>query len=165
MSRFVVVCLCLWVCPFVDSIAAAQEAPAAEDRGKTREERLAAYLSGSKLVGKFTVDGRENTTPKTEEYTISKCEKLPEQDMYRMTARIQYGEVDSEVPLDLKILWSGNTPVITLDSLWIPGMGTFSSRVMIHNQRYAGTWQHDDKGGHMFGRIVKDDSNSQGQPE
>ncbi len=120
-----------------------------------REQKLAAYLTGAAFSGKFTVEGREDKLPKTEEYSISKCEKLPEADMYRMTARIKYGDVDSEVPLDIKILWAGNTPVITLDSLWIPGMGTFGARVLIHSGRYAGTWQHDAVGGHMFGQIKK----------
>ena len=118
-----------------------------------REQKLAAYLSGATFAGKFTIDGKEEMAPKAEEYTISKCEKLPQPDMYRLTARIKYGEVDSEVPLDIKILWAGNTPVITLDSFWIPGMGTFGARVLIHSGRYAGTWQHDAVGGHMFGQI------------
>ena len=122
---------------------------------KEREKKLAAYLSGATFAGKFTIDGKEDMAPKTEEYTISKCEKLPQPNLYRMTARIKYGEVDSEVPLDIKILWSGNTPVITLDSFWIPGMGTFGARVLIHSGRYAGTWQHDAVGGHMFGEIKK----------
>jgi hypothetical protein len=60
------------------------------------------------------------------------------------------------VPIDLKILWSGNTPVITLDNLWIPGMGKFSARVLIHDGRYSGTWSHDAIGGHLFGKIVKE---------
>jgi hypothetical protein len=123
-----------------------------------RETRLAEYLSGTQFVGKFTIDG-DDQTPKTETYAISSCEKLPAQDLYRLKARIKYGSVDQEVPLDLKILWSGNTPVITLDSLWIPTMGTFDARVMIRSGkeagRYAGTWQHGDKGGHLFGKIVK----------
>ena len=120
-----------------------------------RSAALAAYLTGTKFVGKFTVDGKEDEQPKTEEYTISKCEKLDQPDMYRLTARIKYGEVDNEIPLELKILWSGNTPVITLDSFWIPGLGTFDARVLIHSGRYAGTWQHDEVGGHMFGAIEK----------
>ena len=120
-----------------------------------REQRLADYLSGAKFVGNFTIDGKD-VGAKAEEYTISKCEKLPAPDMYRMTARIKYGETDSEVPLEIKILWSGRTPVITLDSFWIPGMGTFGARVLIHSDRYAGTWQHDAVGGHMFGKIVKE---------
>ncbi len=119
-----------------------------------RESKLASYLSGAKFVGKFTIDGKEEADPKTEEYTISKCEKLAAEDMYRLTARIKYGDVDSEVPLDLKIVWSGSTPVITLDNFWIPGMGTFGARVLIHSDRYAGTWQHDAVGGHMYGKIV-----------
>lgn len=134
-------------------VAAADDPSAAP--ANEREQKLASYLSGAIFAGKFTIDGKEDMAPKTEEYTISKCEKLPQPDMYRMTARIKYGEVDSEVPLDIKILWAGNTPVITLDSFWIPGMGTFGARVLIHSGRYAGTWQHDAVGGHMFGEIKK----------
>lgn len=123
----------------------------------SREAKLAKYLSGTQFIGKFTVDGKDGT-PKTEAYTIKSCEKLPAPDLYRFTARIKYGNVDQEVPMDLKILWSGNTPVITLDSLWIPGMGTFDARVLIQPGasagRYAGTWQHGENGGHMFGKIV-----------
>ncbi len=32
-------------------------------------------------------------------------------------------------------------------------MGTFTSRVMVYGDRYAGTWQHDKVGGHMWGHI------------
>jgi hypothetical protein len=124
---------------------------------KPREERLAEYLSGTQFVGSFTIDGME-TPPKQEKYTIISCQKLPTEDLYRFVAEIKYGQVDQKVPMDLKVLWSGNTPVITLDSLWIPSMGTFDARVLIRPGkeagRYAGTWQHGDKGGHLFGKIV-----------
>ncbi len=136
-----------------------QDAAASSDETQqAREQKLANYLSGASFVGKFTIDGREDKTPKTEEYTISKCEKLPADDMYRLTARIKYGEIDQEVPLDLKILWAGRTPVITMDRFWIPAMGTFGARVMIHSDRYAGTWQHDEVGGHLFGKIITKDA-------
>lgn len=128
----------------------------AENENAEREQRLAKYLSGAKFVGNFTIEGKSDTLPKPEAYTISKCEKLPQPDMYRLTARIKYGDIDSEIPLDLKILWAGKTPVITMDSFWIPGMGTFGARVLIHSGRYAGTWQHDAVGGHLFGVIKKD---------
>ncbi len=134
---------------------AVQQAP---EKADEKEAKLTKYLSGAKFVGKFTVDGKENKPPKTEEYTISKCEKLPAPDMYRLTARIVYGDVNQEVPLDLKILWAGRTPVITMDQFWIPGMGTFGARVLIHPDRYSGTWQHDDVGGHLYGKIVTKDS-------
>lgn len=136
--------------------AAAVTQAADAKKNTEREKKLAEYLNGCKFVGKFTVDGKEDADPKTEEYTISKCEKLPAENMYRMTARIKYGKTDQEVPLDLMILWAGNTPVITMDNFWIPGMGTFDARVMIRKGRYAGSWQHDENGGHLFGKIVKE---------
>jgi hypothetical protein len=121
---------------------------------QAREQKLADYLDGVKLIGKFTIDGKEDDA-KTEAYTISKCKKLPAENMYEVTARITYGEIDEELPLKIEILWSGRTPVITLKNFWIPGMGTFGARVLIHSDRYAGTWQHGPVGGHMFGRIEK----------
>lgn len=127
--------------------------PAQADEPTERETRLANYLSSTAFEGKFTVDGNDGD-PKTERYTIKSCEKLPTKDLYRMKAHIKYGSVDQEVPLDLKILWSGSTPVITLESIWIPGMGTFDAHVLIRGDRYAGTWQHGKKGGHLFGKIV-----------
>ena len=150
VKKLVLAITILLLLPAVRS-ANAQDSAVSDDR--EREAKFAEYMSGAKLQGRFTLDGKEDVKPKAETYTISKCEKLPAENMYRFTARITYGDTDQEVPLDLQVLWSGNTPVITLDSFWIPGMGTFSARVMIHSGRYAGTWQHDDKGGHMFGKV------------
>ncbi|MFG0288613.1 MAG: hypothetical protein ACF8CQ_10575 [Rhodopirellula sp. JB044] len=133
--------------------APSTEMKAGESSLTGREARLAAYLSGATFTGQFTVDGKPDAAPKPESYTIASCEPLAEKDMYRLKVKIRYGDVDGEFPMDLKILWSGSTPVITLDGVWIPGLGTFSSRVLIHDGRYAGTWQHDAKGGHLFGTI------------
>lgn len=116
-----------------------------------RVQRIAEYLTGATFTGQFTIDGMPEQKP--ESYTITSCKPLDEADLYRFKVKIRYGDVDGEFPMDLKILWSGNTPVITLDSIWIPGLGTFSARVLIHQNRYAGTWQHDQKGGHLFGTI------------
>jgi hypothetical protein len=128
-----------------------------------REQQFATQMTGATLVGRFTIVGQDADKMPSEEYTISKCEKLPEADMYRFTARIKYGEIDTELPLDLPVLWAGDTPVITLTNMWIPGMGTFSSRVMIYRDFYAGTWQHDAVGGHMFGTIRRSE-NAAGEP-
>lgn len=134
-------------------------AQATESRGEEtepREQRLANYLTGATFTGNFTVDGNEDRTPKPESYRIQSCQKLPQENMYRLTVAVRYGDTDGQFPMDLPILWSGRTPVITLDSVWIPGLGTFSARVLLHNGRYAGTWQHGEKGGHLFGEIKTD---------
>ncbi|PHQ37057.1 hypothetical protein [Rhodopirellula bahusiensis] len=132
----------------------ATEVTPPESKAADREIRLAKYLSGATFTGHFTVDGKEDRALKPESYTIQSCEKLPEPDMYSLKVGIKYGDTDGEFPMQLKILWSDRTPVITMDSVWIPGLGTFSSRVLIHDGRYAGTWQHDAKGGHLFGKIT-----------
>ncbi len=43
--------------------------------------------------------------------------------------------------------------MVSLTDLTIPGLGTFTARVLFYEDRYAGTWQHGKVGGHMFGKI------------
>ena len=55
--------------------------------------------------------------------------------------------------MPLPIKWAGDTPVISMDKLSIPGLGTFSAHVVIDDDKYAGTWKHGKAGGHLFGNI------------
>ena len=140
--------------PSTESSAdASSDEPADDAATDDREDRLAKYLTGATFVGSFTNDGKEDRVPKPESYTIKSCQYMKDTGKYQMAVLIKYGKTDGEFPMLLDVLWSGSTPVITLDAVWIPGLGTFSSRVLIHNGRYAGTWQHDAKGGHLFGKI------------
>ena len=135
-----------------DAQPGAAEPDAASNREQI-EKLFAKHLSGSVLVGSFTVDGQPaDTPPKSERYEIESVVKS-NADLWVFTARITYGEHDLKVPLIVPVKWAGNTPVLTLDDLTIPALGTFSARVMFHNDRYVGTWQHGKVGGHMFGRI------------
>ena len=68
-------------------------------------------------------------------------------------ARIQYGEKDVTLPIPLPIRWAGDTPVIVVDNVPLPGFGTVSARVMFFDGHYAGYWKHGDHGGHLFGVI------------
>ncbi len=136
--------------------ALAQEAKPASSQEELIK-KLAKDLTGVKLVGKFTITGRGAMTPKEEEYTITSAMKLDEPDLWLIKARVKYGKTDGTFPIPLEIKWAGDTPVITLTNLEIPGLGTFSSRVVIYEGRYAGTWQHGDVGGHLFGVLKRDD--------
>ena len=50
--------------------------------------------------------------------------------------------------------WAEETPMVSLTNASLPGLGdAFSARVIFHDNRYAGTWQHGDVGGHLFGTI------------
>ncbi len=128
-----------------------------------RDQRFANYMTGVKFVGRFTIIGSQTDELPEEEYTISKCEKVEGTDRFRFTARIRYGNTDTELPMELPVQWAGNTPVISLQDFWLPPLGTFSCRVVIHQDRYAGTWDHGKKGGHLFGKIVPADAEQSGQ--
>ena len=146
---------------FIAHSAAAQQPnntaqPAAGDPSKEELiKKLEETLTNVKLIGSFTVSGKEDRAPKQEEYTISSAMKLPEGDVWLIKARVKYGDKDVTVPMPLEIKWAGDTPIITLTDLTIPGLGTFTSRVVIYEGRYAGTWQHGKVGGHLFGRLEK----------
>lgn len=120
-----------------------------------RNDAFSKKLSGAVLVGQFTVDGKEDENPIRERYEIKSVTKMPEGDYWLFKARIKYGDKDLTVPMPLIVKWAGKTPMITLDKVAIPTMGTFDAKVVIDGDRYAGTWQHDAVGGHMFGKIER----------
>ena len=135
-------------------VALAAQPPATQpaDREKLEKE-FAEKLTGATLVGHFTMDGREGV-PREERYSILSVKKLAG-DMWVFTARVQYGKKDVTVPIPLPIKWAGDTPVITLTDATIPGLGTYTARVMFYKDQYAGTWSGGDHGGHLWGRIER----------
>lgn len=114
------------------------------------ERRFVEQMKGATLVGTFTIAGREGG--REERYVISSVEKLSGDD-WRFNARIQYGKIDSTLPVVVRMVWADDTPIITMTDVALPPLGTFTARVFFYGDRYAGTWQHDSIGGHMFGRI------------
>jgi hypothetical protein len=123
-----------------------QTAPA-----KPHYAAFAKQMNGVRLVGKFTVLGKDVDKLPTEEYVIQSVSKLPEGEKWLFKAQIKYGKFDVTLPLALDVEFAGDTPVITLTDFTIPALGTFSCRVVIYNGKYAGTWTHGKVGGHMFG--------------
>lgn len=121
-----------------------------------RNAKLANYLTQTRWTGKFTITGKEGGPLIEEQYEIIEAHKDEQGDLWNLVARIKYGEKDVTLPLpSLEIKWAGETPVITVDKMTIPGMGTFDARVLIRKGQYAGTWAHGAVGGHLFGKIEK----------
>ena len=119
-----------------------------------RENAFANKLSGSKLAGMFSLDGKDSGANKPDRYQIVSAKKIGGHD-WVITAKMKLGETEVDIPIPIKIYWADDTPVMSLTDLTIPGMGTFTSRVMFYGDRYAGTWQHGEAGGHMWGMIEK----------
>lgn len=76
-------------------------------------------------------------------------------DMWLFKTRLEYRGKELPVPIPLKVQWAGDTPVITLTDLSIPGVGTYTARVVLYRDQYAGTWSGDKGGGHLFGKIER----------
>lgn len=135
--------------------AAEPTAPALDRAGL--EAEFAHRMSGATLLGHFTVDGAPDAAPQEESYRLGAVEKL-EGDRWRFEARIEYGGKSYALPLVLEVKWAGDTPVISLTDMQIPMLGTFTARVVVYGERYAGIWDGGDHGGQMFGRLILADA-------
>ena len=140
-------------------VSTASRSSAAEptDKAPTKaelEKQFADSLTGATMVGHYVTGKLEKG--KSAGRSLRACQSLEGQGRHvAVRPRIQVEGQDLTLPIPLTVLWAGNTPVITLDETSIPGLGTFSARVLIHGHNYAGTWSHGNEGGQMFGRIEK----------
>ena len=119
------------------------------------EKRFEKAMSGATLVGRFSVDGNDDQLPKEDRYVISRVAKIGT-DLWLFTASIGTSKIP--IPLPVPVKWAGDTPVISVTNLWFPGLGTYSARVLIYGDQYAGTWSAsgpNPHGGHLWGRIEK----------
>ncbi|HJS73013.1 MAG TPA: hypothetical protein VJ921_01915 [Vicinamibacteria bacterium] len=129
-----------------------QAPPSAEEQSE-RDRELEAMMTNVSFVGQSTIFGREGISGK-EEYVIEKVSRVAgDQWLFHTTMKLGSGDVS--VPIPITILWAGDTPVITLTDLSIPGMGSYSARVLLYRDHYAGTWLGAEGGGHVFGDIVR----------
>jgi hypothetical protein len=118
------------------------------------ERQFADRMRGVSLVGSFTVTGRDDRPPRADRYDISSVEKVGA-DLWRFNAKMQCCGISGAIPVVVPLRWVGDTPMIMMTDTSLPGIGTFTVRLFVYGDRYAGTWQHGDVGGHMSGRIEK----------
>jgi len=117
-----------------------------------READFAALLSGATLNGqwRFVRDGKLGRELE-EKYTLGKVER--KDGKWSVEARIQYGDKDVRVPIPVDVTWAGDTPILAVTDLWIPGLGKYTARVMFYRGLYNGSWFGTDYGGLMSGVI------------
>jgi hypothetical protein len=117
------------------------------------EKEFEEMMSGATLSGRFS--SFKSETIREEKYTVGKVSRLAG-DTWLINARIQYGGNDYTVPVPVKVFWAGDTPVISLTDVSLPGSGTYTARVLCYRGYYAGTWANNKgSGGQMFGKIEK----------
>jgi hypothetical protein len=135
----------------------ASKAPAGKDsadRQAALESALSKMLSGATLEGSFTTTGpgADASQLGREKYTLGEVKKVAG-DIWLFPARIQYGGKDVTLPIPLPVRWAGDTPIVVVDNVTLPGFGTVSARVLFFDGHYAGYWKHGDHSGNLFGEI------------
>ena len=121
------------------------------------EREFTEQMRNVVLVGHFTIEGRERRDGLPERYEISQVTKL-DGDRWRFDARVKYGRVDVTLPVVVPLVWAGDTPMVSITNFAIPGLGDeFGARVVFYDNRYAGTWDHGEYGGMMYGTIAPAD--------
>lgn len=121
-----------------------------------REKSFVEKLSGSVLVGTFSIDGLKiDKLPMPERYELKSVEKTKD-GLWTFTARVTYLTQDVTLPITVPVVWAGDTPMVSLSDSTLPGLGNqLSAKVIFDGDRYAGTWQHGKFGGHLWGRIER----------
>ena len=136
-------------------VAAAQDKAPAKPNREELEKAFSERMTGTVLVGNYSVVGKDLKPANPERYELKKVSKLAD-DLWVFEARIKYGQTDVTLPLTLRMIWAEDTPMISLTNANLPGLGAaFGARVIFHGDLYAGTWQHGKVGGHLWGTIQK----------
>ncbi len=130
-----------------------KENPAAELN--PLEKKFQETLTGATLAGRWRLVDKGNLGKEAEDkYTISRAVKMGN-DYWLIAARVEYGGKDVTVPVPVKVFWAGDTPVISITNAGLPGLGTYSARVLVYEDLYTGTWSGPGHGGFLSGAITR----------
>lgn len=144
------------------STAAPEDAPGTPALNEL-ERKFQETLTGSTFVGRWRLieDGKLGKEAE-DRYSIKAATK--DGDHWIIAARIEYGGKDVTFPVPVQVLWAGDTPVITLTKVGIPGLGAFTARVLVYDGAYTGTWSGAGHGGFLSGLIVKESEAKKAPP-
>jgi hypothetical protein len=132
--------------------AAEKPKPTAEEL----EAKFKATLTKAIMTGRWcSIKDRALGPEKEDKYTIIGVTKLSG-DAWIINARIQYNKKDIIAPIPVQVKWAGDTPVLIVDKIPMPGGGVYSARVLIYDHTYAGTWTGGDHGGLLNGIITNE---------
>lgn len=150
MTRILAATIALTILISTTYLSAAEPPKKPADRA-AMEKALSERLTNATLSGWYTVDGQEQQ-PKPDKYTLGKVFHVKD-DTWHFDARMHFAGRDLTVPMRLPVLWAGDTPVISVTNFHVPGVGTYTARVVISGDRYAGTWSGATHGGTLWGRV------------
>ena len=138
-----------------------QKPPAAATKPTPSQDELEAKFKA--MLTKATLSGRWAPikdgalgAEKEDKYTIVSVGKV-NGDSWVVNAKMKYGGNEFVAPIPVKVKWAGDTPVLIVDNLQIPGEhNAYSARVLFYEHTYAGTWSGGDHGGLLSGLITNE---------
>ena len=120
-------------------------------------------MSNASLVGSFTMSDAADAPPRPERYDLGEVTKVGD-GLWQIKARIRYGGNDVTLPITLPVDFANDAAIIRVDNIGFPGLGSYSARVMIHDNKYAGYWQGAGHGGNLFGELEHRDEADEETP-
>jgi hypothetical protein len=150
MKRLLIIVAILAAAVAVFALVRNRPSPSEAERNRAFTESM----SGVTLVGSSTRPSGEYVAG-PERYHIDSVTHVSG-DTWLFRSRMNYHGKDIPVPIPLSVVWAGDTPVITMTDLAIPGIGTYTVRIALYRGHYAGTWSgKDGRSAHVFGKIVR----------
>ena len=160
----------------IEVVSGSEVTPAPEEKARPstskpepsqeqREAKFVATLTNATLAGRWCLIKDGKLTPEKEDkYGIRSVSKLPN-GSWIIKARIQFGKFDMVLPVPVKVEWAGDTPVIIVDGMGLPGGNLYSARVVVYDDSYAGTWSGGPNKGLLSGMITREKPEKKEQKE
>jgi len=119
------------------------------------EERFKALFTNVTLSGRWAriKDGLLGEERAGDKYTIVSVVKR-DGDSWTVNAKMKYGEKELILPVPVRMKFAGDTAVLSVEDLGMPGGGTYTARLLIFERTYSGTWKDQRGGGMLYGTIA-----------
>lgn len=111
-----------------------------------------AYLSGRWAPLRDGALGEEQSGDKYQIVSVTKGNG----DTWTVNARMKYRDQEIVMPIPVQMKFAGDTAILTVDNLAIPGGGTYTARLLIYERTYSGTWKGQRGGGMLYGTITNE---------
>jgi hypothetical protein len=147
------------------SATQANAAPQPKPSQEELEAKFKALLTNATLTGRWSSTKDGVLGPEREDqYKVVSATK-GEGDTWIVSARLEYRGRAFVLPIPVQVKWAGDTAVLVVDNMGMPGGGTtYSARVLFHGQSYVGTWSGGENGGLIYGLIKNEPAPAAVQP-
>src|SRR5262245_20079570 len=136
----------------VSAQATELQKPAADPEGRFKALLTSAYLSGRWAPLKDGELGEEKTGDKYNIVSVTKGSG----ENWTVSAKMKYREQEIVMPIPVQVKFAGDTAIMIVDKLAIPGGGTYSARLLFYERTYSGTWSGGRGGGMLYGVITNE---------